>query len=127
MGEASVCVSAARASLPCQSHYHATHVSYSCVPAIPMGSCKGHPCTWQCAPTVGIDRGSLLGSPSLYNLGHIVMSSLSLKTGTGSSSTLLYGMELTNRGLPSLLQLKEEPGDEEEKAMQSELQAGGFP
>ena len=51
------------------------------------------------------------------------MSSLSLQTGTGSSSTLLYGMEITNLPLPDLLALKEEPGDDEEAAMQAELKA----
>ena len=50
------------------------------------------------------------------------MSSQSLQTGTGSSATLLCGLDMCKQPLPALLQLKEEPGDDEEMAMQAELQ-----
>ena len=51
----------------------------------------------------------------------MIMSSQSLQTGTGSSATLLYGLDMCNQPLPALLQLKDEPGDDEELAMQAEL------
>ena len=47
-----------------------------------------------------------------------------LGTSADSSATLARGMDLANQPLAALLQLKEEPLDEEEKQMQDEVQAG---
>ena len=51
------------------------------------------------------------------------MSQETLETGAGSSSTLARGMALADQPLQSLLNLKDEPVDEEEQALRAEMQA----
>ena len=51
------------------------------------------------------------------------MSQETLETGAGSSSTLAHGMALADQPLQSLLNLKDEPVDEEEQALRAEMQA----
>ena len=53
------------------------------------------------------------------------MSSESLPSKLGSTSTLVRGMELASLPLPELLQLKQEPEDDEEKELRREMQACG--
>ena len=54
------------------------------------------------------------------------MSSASLQTGSGSSSTLLRGMELAAQPVGQVLAVKLESGlDEEEMEMRKQLQASG--
>ena len=50
------------------------------------------------------------------------MSSETVETSCGSSSTLLRGMQLTDGGLHALLNLKDAPVDDEEKALRQEMQ-----
>ena len=50
------------------------------------------------------------------------MSCESLATGSGSSTTLARGYALANQPLQQLLQLKEEPLDDEEIAIRKEMQ-----
>ena len=54
----------------------------------------------------------------------IAMSSHSLATGSGSSATLLRGLSLAAQPLSSVLRLKEEPADDEERAMLAEMKDG---
>ena len=56
--------------------------------------------------------------------GRVPMSLDRLGTCGTSSSTLLRGMELADQPLGVILNLKEEPLDEEEQQMRQELQAG---
>ena len=46
-----------------------------------------------------------------------------LETRADSSKTLARGMELVNQPLNTLLRVKMEAGDEDEKAMEAEMQA----
>ena len=47
-----------------------------------------------------------------------------LETRADSSSTLVRGMALVAQPLNTLLRVKQEAGDEDEKAMEAEMQAG---
>ena len=47
-----------------------------------------------------------------------------LETGSLSCATLLCGMDLADQPMASILQIKEEPQDSEEKELQEEMQAG---
>ena len=53
------------------------------------------------------------------------MSLQSLPTQCGSSETLGRGLQLASRPLAEMLQLKEEPADEEEVALRKEMQVLG--